>query len=401
MVEMLVVLAILTSLMAIGAGAFILTSRRLKSEAAADSVEVAIRQTRNSALSAGTPAFVEFQQRDGKARVIPWGYRLVGMWRFEESDRRLSGGFKNISFVHGAKQVEGKIGKGMALAYMSGAHGAKGFVECSADPAFDCEDGGYLEAYVFPEFDLPERQFVFRKKGCYSLAIEPDGLLAGRVGDKATQAESFQVPAHRWTKVALAWDRQSTRVMVDDAILGVGLGAKTPINDEPLIIGDGEFPLLGRVDEVKVMAAIRGNPIDLPQEVALTHTAQPWNALFFAPDGGLDLRYHLGPVTVELTQNEKRRTISVSMFGLTKRSAVERAQKPEPEAESTAQAAARKAAERPRPSPRPLLPARRPSSGSQAPPKPPAPPKASGPAAADVSGTPTPIRKSQRKEAQK
>jgi hypothetical protein len=149
---MLVVLAILSTLFALGAGAFILSGRRLKAEAAADQLDLVIRQARNSALGGGTPAFVEFDTKARPVRVIPWAYRLVGMWHFEESGTRISGGFKNISFVHGGETVDGKIGKGLALA----SRGGKGFVECSADPDFDCEDGGYLEAYVFLEVAAPE-----------------------------------------------------------------------------------------------------------------------------------------------------------------------------------------------------------------------------------------------------
>jgi hypothetical protein len=133
---------------------------------------------------------------------------------------------------------------------------------------------------------------------------------------------------------------------VDDAVLAAGPGTLTPLNDSPLLLGDSDLPVLGRIDEAKVLVALRGEPLELPRGSVLNHNAQPWEAVFFAPDGSLDMRYHTNPIQLDLTLREKRRTVTVSMLGLTKRGEVERVKsKEEEQAErDAAEAAAASAA---------------------------------------------------------
>ena len=341
LLEMLVVMTILSALLGIGAIAYIRTSQRFKDEAAADRMEVVIRQARNNAISSGAPAFVtlETDRRDKEdqplpPRVTPWGYRLVGVWHFEQpigSSATIEGGFGRPAFARGCISAEGKIGKGVALAYVSGRQVFKGYVDCGADVDYDCEDGGYLEAYVFLEFGNGMTQYVLRKRNAYALVIDARGNLAATVGEKTLKATGFVIPPRRWTKVALAWDRRTMRLLVDDAVLAVGPGTLTPLNDSPLLLGDSDLPVLGRIDEAKVLVALRGEPLELPRGSVLNHNAQPWDAVFFAPDGSLDMRYHPNPIQLDLGLREKRRTVTVSMLGLTKRGEVERVKSKEEE----------------------------------------------------------------------
>ncbi|MCZ7646521.1 MAG: prepilin-type N-terminal cleavage/methylation domain-containing protein [Planctomycetota bacterium] len=351
LVEMLVVLAILSVLLGLGAMSFFRASQKYKEEAAVGAVETALRTARNEALTQRAPAFVELDHKREIPRVTPWSYKLEGLWHFEEGSYQSNGAFGIAAMLQGCKLGEGKIGKGLQL-FNAGPRGATlGYADCGENPAWDCENGGYLEAYVFGMQPFGGGQYVFFKRNCYSLSIGRGGVLTGAVGSTEVRAENFAIPMARWTKVALAWDRLSTRVLVDDAILAVGPGAETPRAQEPLLIGNENGSLNGIIDEVRVFSALRGKPVSLG-DAKLQHDAQPWDAVFFAPDGSLDVRYHAGPITLRVIRERKVRPIFISMFGLMQRKAQE---KIEPEDEAPAESAKTAApAERP-----PLLPPKR------------------------------------------
>lgn len=343
LLELLVVIGIISALMGIGAMAFQRQSARMKSDAVAAALDTVIRQARNSAVGSGAPAFVELDDQNEPHRVRPWGYRIAGLWHFEEGGFEVKGAYNLPGIVRGARQGDGKIGKALNLA--GGGH-----VDCGAAPDFDLKDGGYIEAWVLGLADFTTTQFVFKKKNAYSLAVGAGGHLTGQAGSQSLAASSYSLPPKRWTKVAFAWDMRSSRLLVDDAIIAQGPGMQAPINNESLLIGDDAAPFIGMVDEVKVMEAVPGRPVEFPGETKLVHTASPWKALYFAPDGSLDVRYHTGPINVDLIQGTKKRSVFISMLGLTQRSDVESTVKSEEEEERTAKPAP------PPPARKPLLP---------------------------------------------
>ncbi len=349
LIELLVVIALFTTIMALSAGAYLMSSRRYREQGAAAQIEVTIRQTRNDALFAGAPAFVEFDTRrpaPNPPRLIPWGYRIAGMWHFEDGDTKEAVGVRgNRAFVNNCKSVDGKVGRAVATGWIRNGQGVRGYVECPPNPDFDCEDGGYLEAYIFAEFDLQQTQYVFRKPDSYSLLLNAEGHLCGQVGRTTLEGTPFVVPMRRWTKVAMAFDKMSIRLLVDDAIVAVTAGDETPVRTSPLYIGDPSTPILGRIDEARIFTAVRGAPFVLPPGATLTHNAAPWNAAFFTADGQLDLRYHPGPITVHMTLDRKIFPVYVNMLGATRRGDVERARTDEELAEEEAK---KKAAEKPK-----------------------------------------------------
>lgn len=357
LIEMLVVIALLATLMAIGAGGWIISSRRYREQGVAAQVDVVIRQARNNALFSGAPSYVEFDTRSAAPRLIPWGYDLVAMFHLEESGREATGGRGNRAFINNCLSTDGKIGRCVATGFVRNNQGVKGFVECLPNPDYDCEDGGMLEAYILLEFDnIRQTQYVFNKADAYALFVNGDGYLSGRVGSQTLEATTFLMPVRRWTKVGMIWDRYSIRLLVDDAIVVVGEGSKTPLNDHPLTIGDRDAPVLGRIDEARVLAAVRGQPFELPRGAKLVHNAAPWNGAFFMPDGSLDLRYHPGAVKVELTLEGKRHTTVITMLGQTRRLEVEKVKTQRELEEEEAQKNPRPAAPVTLPQPRSLLP---------------------------------------------
>ncbi|MBE7466861.1 MAG: prepilin-type N-terminal cleavage/methylation domain-containing protein [Planctomycetes bacterium] len=335
LIELLVVLAIVGVLLGLGAMSFLRISRKHKEEGVLGSVETALRVARNTALTTRAPAFVELDNASNPPRVAAWSYRLEGYWHFEKVGYESAGAYGLQALIHGCESAEGKVGKCLSLV-AAGARGqpVTGYADLGEDTAWDLSDGGYLEAYVFGYYPFQGPQYVFAKKNCYSLVIDRGGILVGNVGSTQVRAPNFAIPPLRWTKVAFAWDKNSTRLLIDDAILAVGPGEQTPVEQESLTVGHESAPFLGRIDEVRILAADRGKPV-LLYEGQIEHDAQPWNAVFFAADGSLDVRYHSGPVTVSVIQSGKRRPIFISMFGLTQRKPVEKLEVEEPETAKT------------------------------------------------------------------
>jgi len=317
LLEMLAVLFILSMLMALSVAAYWRMGQSFKEQGAAAQLDVALRQARNAAISANAPAWVELDTE--ARRIVPWVYRTVGFWHFEDrSDFGKTTGAYHGAIMHGGQLFpEGKVGKCARL--QEGA-----YIELGADPDFDCEDGGYLEAYVRPaSYTFAGDNFIFFKKNAYSLKVGNGGVLVGNAGSKTLQAPGYHIVPGRWTKVAFAWDRQTTRLLVDDCLIAVGPGSRPPLTDYPLLIGHETASLDGLVDEARVMTAAAGNTLQLPRTFTIKHTAAPWSAVYFAADGSLDMRYHAGPLSVTLLFGQRARTVSISMLGQTTRQEVE------------------------------------------------------------------------------
>lgn len=343
LVEVLLVMGLLAALMAIGAGVYLLFSSRMKGEAVPRELETTLRQCRASALYARAPARVQVEER----RVSVWQYQLAGLWRFEKKVNGAFVGARDLrAYARCVEEGEGKIGNAAVL--WSGRE-ATGYLECEQSPDFDCENGGYLEAYVYGQYEFDQLQFVFRKKDCYELGINDGGFLVGRVGMKAeVRSPHYRVPPRRWTKVAFAWDAHSLRLLADDAVVGLTMpGRATPVNEEPLCIGDSMSPLVGRIDEVRIFRNVRGRTFETPPEVTLVHNAAPWNAVHFGPDGALDPRYHAGGLRFDLRNGEKQRSVFVSLLGEVKVGDPERVPPPEPETAPAAASSAAKPGARP------------------------------------------------------
>lgn len=323
LIELLVVISILVGLLAISVFAFRMTSKSFKDKAAAAQLETVLRQARNSALGSNAPAFVELEidKEEHRPRVIPWAYRVAGQWHFEDAKGyETTGAFGINGIIRGCKPADGRVGKCLAFGY-PGSRGEfnSGYVDCGESKEFDFVNGAYLEANVFGLYEFNTQRYVFKKKDCYSLRVDRGGELVGEVRGEAIRSEGFGIPPRRWTKIAFAWDARSSRLLVDDALVAVGPGFKAPPKDEPFLIGDDNASFLGLIDEVKVMAVIPGKELILPVGAKIEHNAKPWDAIFFGPDGGLDIRYHTGPLRVTIVQGRKRRAVSISMLGLTHR----------------------------------------------------------------------------------
>jgi hypothetical protein len=315
--ELLTVLVIISMLMGFSAAAYYRMSRSFKEQAALAAVDVALRQARNSAVAANAPAFVEIDTAE--RRVVPWVYRTVGFWHFEDRDSygKTRGAYHDGVMRGAVLYPDGKIGKCARLQ-------ENAWVDLGNHPDFDLEDGGYVVAQVRPAcYTFTGDNFIFYKRNSYALKAAAGGVLVGEAGGKTVKSGTYKLVPGRWSKVAFAWDRHSLRLFVDDCLVGVAAGGRPKVTDSPLLIGADAGSFEGLVDEARVMAATSGNAVVLPPSYTVAHTVDPWSAVFFAPDGSLDQRYHAGAVSITLTQGTKARTVAISQLGQTTRLEVE------------------------------------------------------------------------------
>jgi hypothetical protein len=325
---MLMVITLVMALLGLGIMAFVRGSRQFKVEGMVDEVALALRHARQEAASTQAPGFVTIEKdpEQGTTTLAAWGYRLVGMWHLEDGKKITAGAFNLNAHVNEAAFCPGKIGQGIRLV---GQRTAKsrfaGHLDCGDHPSFDCENGGFLEAYIFGLADFLSPQFVFRKKDCFALCVGRGGVLTGMVGKEEVRAKDYFIRPRRWTKVGMVWNESLIFLLADDAVVATGPGGPTPIKETSLLIGDDKMTFMGMVDEPRILAAVLGPKVRVPPQIEVTHNAAPWPRIHFAPDGGLDPRFHPGSLTVQFTQargdtsTRKRYGIEISQLGLTRR----------------------------------------------------------------------------------
>ncbi len=332
--------------MALGIASYVSMSKNYREEGAISQVDVMLRTVRNSAMASQSPAYVEIDAEN--RRIVPWATRTIALWHFEDDDDfgHTSGSRHGATFRGATQSKNGKIGKCARI-------GPGGYVDAGDDPDFDLDDGGYLEAYIRPiDGDFTGENFMFSMEGSYSLKIGKAGVLVGTVagnGDRHSVkvfSKTYKIVPGRWTKVAFAWDRNVTRVLADDLVLATGPGATPPITSNPFLIGHDSQSFDGLIDEVRVMACVSGGVLELPSSFTLTHTAAPWNAIYFAGDGSLDVRFHAGPIQITVEQEGRSRSVAINMFGNTTRLALEKTDKKQESDESADTKPTKKAVEK-------------------------------------------------------
>jgi prepilin-type N-terminal cleavage/methylation domain-containing protein len=311
LVELLVVIAIVAILMALSAAAWFRSSRQIKAEGAAENLTVMLRQARTTAVRTTMPVRIEFSG-DGR-RVSAWRFRMQGEWNF---NNRTAAGIPVNGVIRGAKIVPGAIGWGLEL----GNGSSSGYVEIDEPELFNMEDGGFIEARI-NFYSLFDEGYVLRKGHSYHLSVK-NGRLYAAVGGVTLKNEEWILTPRRWTKVALQWDRASSRLFVDDAPIATGPGMFSRPSDEALLLGsDDGASLIGLIDEVRVAAASLADEVTFPERIEVTPSVS--EIFFHAGTGRLDLRRHSVPVEIKLQEGQKLRRIHVFLLGQTQRDEVE------------------------------------------------------------------------------
>jgi hypothetical protein len=136
-----------------------------------------------------------------------------------------------------------------------------------------------------------------------------DGVLA------VTAAESFRLPAGRFSRLGFIYDRDSLRLSVDGALVASEAGTSALKRDRAAIlrVGSAGQAFTGVVDEIKLHAVAGRETVKLPQDVAIA-SAPPF--IQFDASGRLDPQFHAGGlVAVFALASGGRKALFVSVLG--------------------------------------------------------------------------------------
>ncbi len=298
--ELLTVLAILSMVGALGAGAFQLARRQYALTASAASVAGVIRAARNAAISSGVTARVVADPIEGE--VTSYGFETVGEWDFEREEDGASLGARNApaSLRDGAARGKGYRGSGLRI-------GGPAHADCGSLSAYDLRAGVYAEAWIrwdAPDGPAPanmsvrvgsgrvsgtkkrsastapgrtrvapvdEADAILMRGPAFFLGLGRDGSLEGRIGEYGVRSVPGVVVPGRWTHVALWFDGEGVLLLADgiervtqladgsdlEASTSTGRREKLSIpgTKEPFTIG-GSRSFSGDIDEVRLHGLI-------------------------------------------------------------------------------------------------------------------------------------------------
>jgi hypothetical protein len=138
--ELLTVLAIISLIGGISAGAFHIARRNYALSATASRVEGVLRSARNAAVASGVPSRVVLETDPPAA--VAYGFEVVGEWSFEDEGDGAAIGARGAParYVGSAGPGPGHVGRGFDP---SGA-----YADCGAMSAYDFRAGVYAEAWI-------------------------------------------------------------------------------------------------------------------------------------------------------------------------------------------------------------------------------------------------------------
>jgi prepilin-type N-terminal cleavage/methylation domain-containing protein len=364
--ELMAVLAIISIVGGLSAGAFHLAHRSYALSASGSRVEGLLRAARNSAISSGVPSRVVIDTAAGEA--IAFGFETVGEWGFESEEDGVSYGARRApaALRDGAEIGEGRAGHGLSLS-------GKAYADCGTLSSYDLRAGVAAEAWIRWSGEgagghtvvagsggtrrlrtpgaagsgrtasraapLGDAAGIVARGGAYFLGLAPDGSLEGRIGDYRVRTSSGAVLPGRWTRVALIYDGQEVALSAD------GVERETYLPDRPpdekkrpppppsippsaesLTIGSPQASFRGEVDEVRLHGMVE--PLRYP--LGPGERLLGWKKVIrFERRGRLDPRYHETGLRVILCSSEEPvepvvRTEAAVDYSLTYREWVER-----------------------------------------------------------------------------
>jgi len=304
LIELVVVIALMSLMLAVGVGVWIRFRQNSTGQEAHARLAAMARRARVFALeeSAESRMILDVKNRSFRAE----GLRLLGMWQMEgASDQRNKPGLE-VGFAGRELSAVGAIYRTAAGRPVDGYRGGGVFLtEASSlfmtDPAFVFPAGGELSCYLRPERDSKvsgRRQSIFTRGKELQFFINIQGELEARSGS-ATFSTGHRLAVGRWSHVKFSFGPAELSVAVDGVVRGRLSPGDLPSRKEdglPIVLGgdgEGQFPFVGTVDEPAIRRMVREEPYTLPGHIELV---APTPEVRFAPDGMLDRRYHAGPV---------------------------------------------------------------------------------------------------------
>jgi hypothetical protein len=195
-------------------------------------------------------------------------------------------------------------------------------------------DGVALDCFIFQTNRAPCT--LFSKGRAYRLEVnEAGGLQAalrvvGRSAkddeggqEKVLDSQDYILPLNKWVKVGFRFNGYTFTLSAggiqrNAAVLKEG---KPPLRDRlvphanaALMIGSGENPFFGRMDELRLSAVVLGDEIPFHEEIRLT--AKKTQNIHFDASGLLDSKYHNHPESIEFIYSESRQyRVTIGLMG--------------------------------------------------------------------------------------
>jgi prepilin-type N-terminal cleavage/methylation domain-containing protein len=358
LLEILVVVTIMGTLLAVGVGGYMALARGADLKGTASRVRSVFVHARNSTIYESAPAGVFVQdivraelrdpvehlegtllnRRDGvhafdvkghpraveipDARVVrienvtrvrSMGFKTVGMWHLEESNSTLGYLGRDLR-IEGGETYWGKVGTAVLLnppreraSDMIVALPARGDY---ADP-FRMQRGGRVELWVFALRSTTTEGILAARKGTFELKVARDGTIRGGVSGDMLEVEDYYLSNNRWVKFVIEFGPEYVAIIIDDVLRAGTIrdgGTYDPPEEAELIFGAN---FSGVIDEIRVQARLEGEALDLPEPYKIVGPGE----VYFDGRGRLDPTFHTAPVTWEIQKDEKSIDITIETSG--------------------------------------------------------------------------------------
>lgn len=276
MVEMITVLVVFVSLMALSAAAYLTFRRDMAVRGASGQVLGMIQAAHNSALASRHKAYVveaNFYKNDQleESRISSFTFRTVGLWHFDDESNMTSngitkgyGGDVNVS---GCLIVNGRIGGGI------NTQGAT--LTCPFDPNFVTPEG--IAGSIWANLERSNETsssvddcVLIELPGAYRFFIQQSrlGLDIGgnQVLSSTKDGAEYYILPERWMHLSFTYDvyTRQMAIYVDKNLRGYRDLTDAPLlpdTTSPLSFGSG---VKGKIDEVRLLGILEADTYVLP-----------------------------------------------------------------------------------------------------------------------------------------
>jgi len=324
LLEIMVVLLILSMIMGIGVGAF--SKVGSGPDMALGRIKDVVRASKFHSVREKAPSAVRVDSENNTVSGLGW--KRVGVWHFEDSIGGQSIGFPHETVV-GSYPVhkDGVIGNCLDLTVIQGRK-VRSDVYIPSAPSLDSVNGVTLEFFVF--LKNIGRRTLLSKGAAYSIMITEDGCLGAKLRlvteDDEPEAKGvvmkletlkYKPPLNRWVRLGLQFDGYAMIVSADgiERVRESFKKRKRLVlhNNEPVMIGSKEFNFDGRLDELRISAAVLGD--ESPFHDYIRIEGKPFT-IHFDSKGCLDKDYHTQPLTIQFIHGEsKSYKVTVGLMG--------------------------------------------------------------------------------------
>ncbi|HNR99599.1 MAG TPA: hypothetical protein PKX48_08335 [Planctomycetota bacterium] len=290
LIELLMVLAIVTSLLGLSFAGLQAWKRRSAAESCLAEVALRLREARNFAVSGSVGSVVDVNPDGGT--LVSSSFVPVALLDFD--------GEEGGATRRGATVESGRLGNG---ANLSG-----GDILFENASALVGANGAAVRAWLCL-LGAPPRGAAWTLCAAgewLAVQVTPDLALTVRLGPWTGTTRGRAVAPGRWHDVLIAWQRgppdEEFALQIDGIDVRLDGPERLAVHDpgsDPFVAGLKLGPLGAVVDEVQVFARIESPEHGISDEFLLVG---PRRRIHFAPSGMLDLRYHDQAVAITIAE---------------------------------------------------------------------------------------------------